>query len=129
MKSKELDFESISAGEIGELLDIPLSTLRFYISGYSRFLNSSAIRGRNRRFNIEDLIILAKINSLWKQHSADKEIHIQIENFKAMTIDDKVSEGVSLLSQLQSELQAKFDSQQNSLNKQISKLKRILEGQ
>jgi DNA-binding transcriptional MerR regulator len=50
-----------TAREVSEILGIPASTLRRYVSDYFEFLSPEATQPHARRFNQTDLAALAKI--------------------------------------------------------------------
>ena len=58
---------TFSPGEVSNLLDVPSSTLRRYVSHFGDYLSEDARRKRSRRFTEQDIQVIAQIRDLTGQ--------------------------------------------------------------
>lgn len=80
--------DSLTPGQVSELLDIPASTLRRYVADFGGFLSLSARRSRRREYTPADVATIGEIRTLAAQGLTVDEIRDRLEQ----TIDVSAAE-------------------------------------
>ncbi|HNQ79340.1 MAG TPA: MerR family transcriptional regulator [Acidobacteriota bacterium] len=80
--ANEIDL-SYSIGQVSEMLNLPVSTIRFYENEFASYLNITKTQGGHRRFRPDDLEKLKYIHDM--VHNQKKTL----KDVKATLISDK----------------------------------------
>lgn len=80
--ANEIDL-SYSIGQVSEMLNLPVSTIRFYENEFASYLNITKTQGGHRRFRPEDLEKLKYIHDM--VHNQKKSL----KDVKVTLISDK----------------------------------------
>lgn len=117
-----------SIGKVSKLLNLPISTIRFYENEFSSYLNIPKTEGGHRRFKPEDVEKLKYIHSLI--HDQKKSI----KDVKATLISDRdpiiMRRDIDLLLEVFEKLTSenlKLREAIDELNKKILKVEEFIE--
>ena len=103
-----------TAGQIAEMLEISLSTLRRYNQIFKDYLSETARRKRGRRYTTEDAAILGQVKQLFGAGYSQDEVKAQLNMVESGQSSRDLSQITSLVPDIAGPLQEAIDGSRSN---------------
>jgi DNA-binding transcriptional MerR regulator len=112
-------------GEVSELLQIPPSSLRRYVTEFGEYLSTSAQQSKRRDYTDQDIATIARIRELTAQGLTSEDIKPQLDKTVVQDQDQETALTLPIVIQKFQDLTHQLETIQDQANQQAQQLEKL----
>jgi DNA-binding transcriptional MerR regulator len=112
-------------GEVSELLQIPPSSLRRYVSEFGEYLSPNAQQSKRRDYTDQDIATIARIRELTAQGLTSEDIKPQLEKTVDQDQDQETALTLPIVIQKFQDLTRQLETIQDQASQQAQQLEKL----